>query len=189
MLLEGFLMFKRVLADRLLDLKRGFTTFPKPSDILFSAIIVLIYAITVGIIGSLTGFFKIGILRTNIWVMVLLPVSLFFWPSLLEETFFRGVLLPHKGRKLSRRYLLLYSFFNILAFIVWHPLNALTINRLAYPIFTNPIFLCLATFMAIACTVTYLKSGSIWIPIVIHWLTVLIWVFFLSGRNILLDVT
>jgi len=180
-------MFKRVLADRLLDLKRGFKTRPKRSDILFSAIVVLIYAVITASFRFLTGYLKIEILRTNIWVTILLPVSLFFWPSLFEEMFFRAFLLPHKERKLSRVHLFLYSCFSILAFIVWHPLNAMTVNRPAYPIFTNPIFLCLATFMAIACTVTYLKTGSIWIPIVIHWLTVLIWVFFLSGRNLVLD--
>lgn len=76
----------------------------------------------------------------------------------------------------------------IALFIVWHPLNAMTINPNAYPMFTNPLFLCLAALMAIACTITYLKTGSLWVPIAIHWLTVVVWVFFLSGRNCVLDI-
>ena len=120
--------------------------------------------------------------------MIALPVSLFFIPSLFEEIFFRGFLLPHRASKIPAKPLFLYALFSISAFIVWHPINAMTINPLAYPMFTNPVFLSLAALMAIACTITYLKTGSLWVPIGIHWLTVLAWVFFLGGRNCFLDI-
>jgi predicted Abi (CAAX) family protease len=50
------------------------------------------------------------------------------------------------------------------------------------------MFLSLAALMAIACTITYIKTGSLWVPVAIHWLTVLAWVFLLSGRNCVLDI-
>jgi len=182
-------MFKSFFTDRLIDCKRGLTTLPKGSDILFSVVVFLIYIAAALFIGFSSGFFKIKVLKTGIWVMILLPISLFFVPSLFEEMFFRGFLLPHNERKISTTSLLLYSVFSIFVFIVWHPINAMTMNHPAYAIFTSPVFLCLAALMGIACTITYLKTGSLWVPVVIHWLTVLAWVFFLSGRNCVLDIT
>ncbi|HEX9949922.1 MAG TPA: CPBP family glutamic-type intramembrane protease [Thermodesulfobacteriota bacterium] len=181
-------MFKSFLSNRLIDLKCGLLTLPKGSDIIFSVVVFLIYILVALSIGFCSGFFNIKVLKADSWVMIILPISLFFVPSLFEETFFRGLLLPHKSRATSTGLLLLYSLFSIFVFIVWHPINAMTINHPAFAIFTNLVFLCLAALMGIACTITYLKTGSLWIPIVIHWLTVLAWVFFLNGRNCVLDI-
>lgn len=138
--------------------------------------------------GFCSGFFTIQVLKTDIWVMVALPISLFFIPSFFEEIVFRGFLLPHKEREVSTIHLLFYAAFSIVLFIAWHPINAMTINHPAFSMFTNPVFLSLAALMAIACTITYLKTGSLWVPIAIHWLTVVVWVFLLSGRNFVLDI-
>ncbi len=181
-------MFKSFLSNRLIDLKCGLLTLPKGSDIIFSVVVFLIYIAVALFIGFYSGFLKIKVLKTDAWVMIFLPLSLFFVPSLFEEMFFRGLLLPHKSRTTSTRLLLLYSLFSIFVFIVWHPLNAMTINHPAFAVFTNLFFLSLAALMGIACTITYHKTGSIWAPVGIHWLTVLAWVFFLNGRNCVLDI-
>ena len=181
-------MFKSSLVNRLIDVKRGLISLPKGSAILFSVVVFLIYMAVALSIGFCSGFFTIQVLTTNTWIMIALPVSLFFVPSFFEEIFFRGLLLPHKAREVSNIRLLLYSAFGTVVFVAWHPLNAMTINPTAYALFTNPIFLCLAALMGIACTITYLKTGSLWVPITIHWLTVVVWVFFLSGRNFVLDI-
>ncbi|MBN1253847.1 MAG: CPBP family intramembrane metalloprotease [Deltaproteobacteria bacterium] len=161
---------------------------PKGPDLLFSFVVFVLYMAVALPIGFYSGFFEIEILRTDMWVMITLPISLFFMPSLVEEMVFRGLLIPHKSRGVSKRFLLLYSLFSIVVFIAWHPINAMTINPPAYSIFTNPMFLGLAALMAIACTITYLRTGSLWVPVAIHWLTVLAWVFLLSGRNCVLDI-
>jgi predicted Abi (CAAX) family protease len=181
-------MSKSFLYNRLTDIKRGFVTLPKGSDILFSAVAFFIYMVVALPIGFCSGFFTITVIKTNSWIMIALPVCLFFVPSLFEEIVFRGFLLPHKERKVSTIRLLFYAAFSIVVFIAWHPLNAMTINPSAYSVFTDPVFLCLATLMTIACTITYIKTGSLWIPVAIHWLTVLVWVFFLGGRNLVLDI-
>jgi predicted Abi (CAAX) family protease len=181
-------MCRFFLANRLIDVKRGLITLPKGSDILFSVVIFLMYMAVALPIGFCSGFFTIQVLKTDMWVMIVLPISLFFIPSLLEEIVFRGFLLPHRERKIPTICLLLYSVFSVVVFVVWHPINAMTINPSAYPMFTNPLFLCIASLMAIACTITYLKAGSLWVPVAIHWLTVLVWVFFLNGRNFVLDM-
>jgi predicted Abi (CAAX) family protease len=161
---------------------------PKGPDLLFSVVVFFIFMAVALPIGFYSGFFEIEILRTDIWVVITLPISLFFMPSLVEEMVFRGLLIPHKSRGVSHRFLSLYCFFSIAVFVAWHPINAMTITPSAYPMFTNPIFLCLAALMAIACTITYLRTGSLWVPVAIHWLTVLAWVFLLSGRNCVLDI-
>jgi predicted Abi (CAAX) family protease len=181
-------MFKSFLFNRLIDVRRGLITLPKGSAILFSMVVFLIYMAFALSIGFCSGFFSIEILQTDIWVMLALPIFLFFVPSLVEEIVFRGLLLPHRSRGISNKPLFFYSVFSIVVFVAWHPINAMTINPTAYAMFTDPVFLCLAALMAIACTITYLKTGSIWVPIAIHWLTVVVWVFFLSGRNFVLDI-
>ena len=181
-------MFKSFLFNRLIDVKRGLITVPNGSDILFSVVVFLLYMTVALPIGFCSGFFQIEIFKANIWVMIVLPISLFFIPSLFEEMVFRGFLLPHKERKVPTIRLWFYAAFGIVVFVAWHPINAMTINHSAYAIFTNPLFLSLAALMAIACTITYIKTGSLWVPIAIHWLTVVVWVFFLSGRNFVLNI-
>ncbi len=180
-------MVKNFLYRRGQDLKLGLVTKPSKADIIFSITVALIYAAIALPVGLLTGFLKIRVLEMSTFSMVILPFSLLVMPSLLEELFFRALMLPHKTRKHTAQKKLFFSLFSIFAFIAWHPINAITINAAAYPIFTDPIFLILAALMACACTITYVKSGSIWIPVFIHWITVLIWVFFLGGRNVVLD--
>jgi predicted Abi (CAAX) family protease len=181
-------MFKSFLINRLSDVRRGLSTLPKGSDLLFSVVVFLIYMAVALPVGFCSGFFSIHVLETDIGVMIALPVSLFFIPSLLEEVVFRGFLIPYKERAVSSIHVLFYAAFSIVLFIAWHPINAMTINHPAYTMFTNPLFLSLAALMAIACTITYIKTGSLWVPIAIHWLTVLVWVFLLSGRNFVLDI-
>jgi predicted Abi (CAAX) family protease len=184
----GKAMFKSFLINRLIDIKRGLTTLPKGPDLLFSVVVFLIYIAVALTVGFCSGFFIIQVIKTDIFMIIALPVSLFFVPSLFEEIVFRGFLLPHKERAVSTIHLLFYAVFSISLFIVWHPINAMTINHPAFSMFTNPVFLTLAALMAIACIITYIKTGSLWVPIAIHWLTVVVWVFLLSGRNFVLDI-
>jgi predicted Abi (CAAX) family protease len=177
-----------LLLNRLIDVKRGLVTVPKGSDVLFSVVVFLMYMAVALPVGFCSGFFTIQVLKTNIWMIIALPISLFFIPSLFEEIVFRALLLPHRSRCISTRPLFFYSALSIVAFIVWHPINAMTINPNAYSMFTDPVFLCLAALMAMACTITYNKTGSLWVPVAIHWLTVVVWVFFLGGRNFVLDI-
>ena len=59
-----------------------------------------------------------------------------------------------------------------------HPVNGAISGR---AVFLDPSFLVLATLLGIVCTMTYLRSGSIWPPILFHWFTVVVWIMFLGG--------
>ena len=47
------------------------------------------------------------------------------------------------------------------------------------------LVLSLATLLGATCTAAYLISRSIWPPVVLHWLTVLAWIWLLGGRALL----
>jgi predicted Abi (CAAX) family protease len=121
-------------------------------------------------------------------VSVVLPFSLFVFPSLLEEAFFRGVLIPNNASSQSKSRIVAYIVVSTAAFVLWHPANALTINTTAAALFLNPTFLLIVTLLGITCSVSYVLSRSLWTPIIIHWLTVVVWVIFLGGRNKLLEL-
>ena len=75
-----------------------------------------------------------------------------------------------------------------LAFVAWHPLNALLLNHSAIPLFLNPWFLVITAALGITCGYGYVVSRSIWVPVIIHWTTVCAWVLLLGGRNLVLEI-
>jgi len=82
---------------------------------------------------------------------------------------------------------LLFTLLSATLFTLWHPLNALTINPGAEALFCNPGFLLIVFCLGGVCSLSYIASRSLWVPIIIHWLTVVVWVLFLGGRNLLLQ--
>ena len=137
-------------------------------------------------IGFYTRLFSIGIVETP--MLAVLPLSLFIFPSLLEEAFFRGVLIPNDAASQSKQRIVTYIVISTAAFVLWHPANALTINRAAVGIFLDPAFLLIVALLGITCSISYVFSRSLWTPIIIHWLTVVVWVIFLGGRNKLFEL-
>jgi predicted Abi (CAAX) family protease len=136
-------------------------------------------------IGFASGLFTPGFLDLRrFWY---LPLTLLVFPCILEECVFRGLLIQREvlasGSKRAATQIVLSS----LAFTLWHPLNALTINRSAQPFFLNPWFLAITLLLGITCGYAYARSRSLWVPILIHWLTVLAWVLCLGGRNLVLE--
>ena len=137
-------------------------------------------------IGLYAGLFSICIIDSP--MLAVLPFTLFIFPSLLEEAFFRGILIPNDATSQSKRRIITYIVISTAAFVLWHPANALTINRTAAGIFLDPAFLLIVTLLGITCSISYVFSRSLWTPIIIHWLTVVVWVIFLGGRNKLLEL-
>lgn len=117
-----------------------------------------------------------------------LPLTLFVFSSLLEETFFRGILIPRGTAKLGRGKFLQAMFGSTLIFVLWHPFNALLFNEMALNIFLDPVSLVIVAALGLSCAYGYIMSGSLWVPIIMHWATVVIWVLFLGGRNLILEV-
>ncbi|HJT50321.1 MAG TPA: CPBP family glutamic-type intramembrane protease, partial [Nitrosospira sp.] len=107
-----------------------------------------------------------------------MPIVLLVMPSFFEEFFFRAALLPHPVEAISPRARFIQASGSLIAFVFMHPVNGAISGR---AVFLDPSFLVLATLLGIVCTMTYLKSGSIWPPILFHWFTVVVWIMFLGG--------
>ncbi len=136
-------------------------------------------------IGIATNLFQLQFLDLRrFWF---LPITLLVFPCLLEELFFRGVLINRDVLDKGHKQALMQIGFSALAFTLWHPLNAWTINKSAQPFFFNPWFLIIVFLLGLICGYSYVRSRSLWTPILIHWLTVLIWVIGLGGRNLVLQ--
>ena len=105
--------------------------------------------------------------------MATLWLSAFLMPSLLEELVFRGWL--PRGAPVPA----LASF---LAFVLWHPLQVWLNLPFARPEFTRPGFLMVVATLGFACTMTRVRSGSLWPGVVIHWGVVVTWLALFGGQ-------
>ncbi len=165
------------------------TTFPTPMGWLVSGLVLGGY-----------GFFAIDWGRKarflappqfsahSLSVQVKIWVGSFIMPALVEELLFRCLLIPHPQEGVWWVTLMLWSGFSLILFVLYHPLNARTLYKAGDPTFFNPRFLILATVLGMACTGTYLFTGSIWPGTIIHWLAVAIWLLYLGGQERLNNV-
>jgi predicted Abi (CAAX) family protease len=172
--------FRQLLADLWLAIK----TFPG-KNLPKCLGIVLIYGLAALAIGFSSGIYTVQSL--DIQKFWFLPLTLLLFPSIPEELFFRGLLIPRNAIDLPWERSVAYVVFSAFAFTIWHPLNALTINPSAQEFFLNFYFLIIVFLLGIGCGLSYLLSQSIWVPVLIHWLTVVVWVLFLGGRNLVLE--
>jgi uncharacterized protein len=149
-----------------------------------SAVCFLVYVAMAVPIG-----FGSGIVRPALagWQSFLyMPLTLMIFPSLLEEAFFRGLLIPRNTGDGGARRIVFFSLLSSLLFVAWHPFNALTINPGARDFFLDPWFLLITFLLGLSCSLGYIYTRSLWTPVLMHWLTVAVWVLFLGGRNLLL---
>ena len=163
----------------------GFRTSPLRAPLKSWALVPLhaAFALSIGL-GS--GLFRFELISAKL--VPLLLVTLFVFPSLLEEAFFRGVLIPRNTIDRGATRSILAITWSTLAFVAWHPLNAATINPSAPLLFFDPVFLLISGALGITCGYSYIVSKSLWVPVLIHWATVVVWVFFLGGRNLVLEL-
>lgn len=177
----GYLISMAAIDKLVFRVTRAFTTLPSIDNWLLCALLLAILALISLPIGFKFDFLQIDVLKASWQKLVnIIAVSLLF-PAITEELFFRVLLLPHPTENVSTTTLLLWIFVSLVAFIVYHPLNAISFFPAGLKTFFNPIFLSLAALLGGACTVAYLQSGSLWVSVVIHWLVVLVWLLLLGG--------
>ena len=137
--------------------------------------------------------------------LIVQAVRIFFLPSAIEEIIMRGSLLP-SAIEFSGNIINLDSsqYFQIIIalgiYVFYHlPFGYLIdkFNRRKKSLnepktgsnylrsFSQPIFLVLAGILGFCCTCSYLISGSIWLPIIFHWMVVTVWILFLKGFSTL----
>ncbi|PAX52717.1 CPBP family glutamic-type intramembrane protease [Brunnivagina elsteri] len=166
------ILLNRVLASL------AIITFPDWLVIISTLVIYSLIAIPLG--------FKFGFLHLQIWSenwinKCLLILRCLFLPAIIEELFFRVLLLPHPNEITNWFKWSLWAFFTILLFVIYHPLNAKYFYKAGFPTFFNWVFLSLAALLGIACTIAYVLTGSFLVVVSIHWVVVVFWLIFLGG--------
>jgi predicted Abi (CAAX) family protease len=126
------------------------------------------------IVAHVGGLLRPGI-ETDATTALTLAATLFVVPALGEELLFRALLIP-RGRPTA---------FSIgvatLLFILWHPLQAVTVGPPYAAAFLDPWFLACVGILGVACGQIYAATGSLWPPVLLHWLVVFGWKTFLGG--------
>lgn len=132
-------------------------------------------------IGFKTGFLKFNILEKPWGEIVKIVAFSLIMPALAEEIFFRILFLPHPTENPSIKKQIIWGVITLIAFIIYHPLQGITWNPAGREVFMEPIFLILAALLGVMCTIAYYWVGSLWLPVFIHWLAVVIWLVLLDG--------
>ncbi len=171
---------------KLLDLlyfrvSSAFSTLPNIESCLIALLLLFVTAIVCLNIGLTSGFLKISKPNLPIHKLISTAVVCFFFPGVAEELIFRVIPLPHTTENVSINTCLIWVALSLFAYVIAHPLNALTFYKRALPVFTRPVFLVSVFVLGIACTVSYLQSGSIWVAVTIHWSIVVSWLFMCNG--------
>jgi predicted Abi (CAAX) family protease len=164
-------------------LNRILASFAIPTfqDWLIISITLIVYSMIALPLGFKFGFLQLQIWSAN-WIdKGLLTLRCLFLPAIVEELFFRVLLLPHPNEITNFFKWGLWAFFTILLFVIYHPLNAKYFYKAGFPTFCNPVFLGLAALLGIACTIAYGLTGSLLVIVVIHWVIVVFWLIVFGG--------
>ncbi|WP_341503249.1 CPBP family glutamic-type intramembrane protease [Gallaecimonas sp. GXIMD4217] len=149
-----------------------------------AALLALAFAALALPLGWAWGQFGWGLPEHLPWY---LPLALLVLPVLLEEAVFRGLLLPLSLAKAPLSTKARWILASALLFTAWHPLNAWLVNVTARPFFYDPAFLFIVFLLGLGTGTAYVQSRSLWTSILMHWLTVLVWVLLLGGHSLVLQ--
>ena len=166
-------------------LRQAATTWPQPHDWLLAAGLTVALGLVTVPLGVLSHFLSPGLADVTWADGLRLAVRVLVVPALLEEGFWRVMLLPHPTEIMSDRKRWRLGLPMLGLFVVMHPLNAMTFYPMAFATFTNPVFLLSAALLGLACTIAYWRSGSWWVVAAMHWLVVTVWLLFLGGYSAL----
>jgi predicted Abi (CAAX) family protease len=105
--------------------------------------------------------------------MLAISLSAFVVPALGEELAFRGWI--RKGAPLG-------AVVSLLAYILWHPFQTWLNLPFGRPEFLDPRFLSLVAWLGLACTLSRIRSRSVWPAVIIHWGAVVAWKALYAGQ-------
>lgn len=161
-------------AQRVSDLGAAIHHLPNRSGWLAVGV-VLAWAIPALVgIGLAGGLIRVGTVPDPAQFLRLAAI-LIVVPSFGEELLFRALLIPRTGAG-AGSILLSTSLF-----VLWHPLQALTIGPPWSSAFLDPWFLAAVGVLGLALGRLYVASGSIWPCVLLHWVVVLTWKSVLGG--------
>jgi predicted Abi (CAAX) family protease len=176
----------RSLAERRWqDLRDALTTIPGSRAWGTCALVYCAFLVCAAPIGLWSGLLRPGVPQLSAVQLIGGGLLLFVQPALFEEILFRGLLLPRQADSMGRANLIIVAGAALVVYVASHPINAMLFRPAALALFESPVYLLLAALLGATCTIAYLISRSIWPPVLIHWLTVVVWIWFLGGQSLL----
>lgn len=155
------------------------STIPEGKAGAIALLLLCCYAVVALPIGFQSGFLQGHRCDDHIIPKVLFTA---LWtPAITEELLFRVLLFPHPSESANLGIQLLWGILSLILFILYHPLNALTFYPAGLRTFFHPVFLTLAALLGLICTLSYAQSGSLWPPVFIHWVIVVLWLLVFGG--------
>lgn len=164
-------------------LKESLTTFPSAGEWAFTLVILALYCL---IALAINWRFKVFAFKpTNLPLpkAFLLVAIAIVTPSLLEESIYRGLLVPRASESMSFAVKQSWIAFSLLLYVGSHPLIAKLFWPWCKPIFYNPAFLLIVLVLGIACTTLYQFSQSLYPAVLIHWITIVAWKMIFGGPD------
>ena len=154
-------------------LRSGLTTLPRPRDWLELLAAIVLLGVIVVPAGLWTGLLCLAPQPLD----PAAALSAIFVPALGEELMFRGPWIP--GRREGRG-AALPIVLTTAAFSLWHILETTWLPRAA-TLFERPDFLAWTALLGLACALLRRRSGSLWPPVILHWVAVVAWETWLGG--------
>jgi predicted Abi (CAAX) family protease len=136
-------------------------------------------------LGLLTGLLRASVPHVAPAVMLGTSAIVFVHPAFVEELIFRVLLLPRETATIRRGRLTVMAVAALALYVASHPLNAILFRPQLRSLFESSAYLSLAALLGATCTAAYWISRSIWPPVLIHWLTVLVWLYLFGGWALL----
>lgn len=177
--------FSKLLSKLTYRLSKAFLTKPNTKDWLLLICLGWWFSLIVLPLGFHSQFLAFGIAEISLTAALKVTFLLLIMPSVVEEIIFRVFMTYHKTEEALGNKAFVWWCISLISYIIYHPLNSVTFYPEGFPTFINPIFLISTTLLGIACTYLYWKTGSIYPSIIIHWITVVVWLLFLSGYDTL----
>jgi predicted Abi (CAAX) family protease len=172
----------RLLASRLV---RSLSTWPSPAGWVEAVWGAALFAAVALPLGLASGVLRLAVPTAPLPQLLLFTAVAVVAPALAEEVAFRALWLPHPAEAAPRPRIIAALAVSLACFVAWHPVNAWLFLPTAWPVFANGWFLALAAWLGVCCAGLYLRTGSLWPGVALHWLTVVAWKCALGGGLVL----
>ena len=176
-------------------LRRALLTFPSWGGWLDTAAIALFYGCIVLIVGFTTNLLSLPFpeelsreaLNPSRLLAQMLPENFLTFigtalviPALLEELVFRALLMPRREERLKRKWAWIALALGL--FVASYPFLSHVGHQYfeaeSLELLTRRSFLALALLLGLGASWLYRRTGSIWSPVLFHWVAVVAWKFF-----------
>lgn len=160
----------------------GLLEWPTVDEWLISLLTLILYGLIAGWCGLHSGLAKREKFALSSWQYIFLGIRVLIHPALLEESIYRGLLLPSPMISPWSSSVLAWHLCSLLLFVLAHPVNGLLMRRRAQQVFTHPQFLLLAALLGVCVSGLYVYSQSLWPSILFHGIVVYIWFVVYGGQ-------